>query len=337
MKQNCLSTVLLAMCVAATVVAQPRTSYFEFTTNDFWLNLHHYLYVLGRAHSNAPDATQPAVATAPDDERRGLSLLTEEERQSWASAVDSYARGISQKTSFFQPPLATMTISLAKTGDVPAFPVATWNAADREVLERAAPLYRKAWWTRHRAMNEQYVAELQRTIDRDGPAIAAFLSRVYGMEWPNRPYPTHVVAYAIWQGAFSYTGRLLILSSNSNVQNDRWYPLETAFHESMHQWDDRVAPLLRAAATAHGVAVPPDLSHALVFFTVGDAVKRVHPDHIAVVDAFDIWRNPLSGSRVPSRRLQPPIQQIWKPYLDGRGSRDEAIDELVAAAAAATP
>jgi hypothetical protein len=35
--------------------------------------------------------------------------------------------------------------------------------------------------------------------------------------------------------------------------------------------------------------------------------------------------------------LQPPIQQIWKPYLDGRGSRDEAIDALVAAAAAATP
>ncbi|HET9833583.1 MAG TPA: hypothetical protein VFP91_17805, partial [Vicinamibacterales bacterium] len=142
------STALLLAWLATPAFAQTRTSYFEFTTNDFWLNLHHYLYVLGRAHNNAPDATQPAVATAPDDEKRGLSLLTEEERQSWASVVDSYARGVSQNTSFFQRPLATMTISLAKTGDVPAFPVATWNAADREVLERAATLYRKAWWTR---------------------------------------------------------------------------------------------------------------------------------------------------------------------------------------------
>jgi hypothetical protein len=34
------------------------SSLFAFTTNDFWLNLHHYLYVLGRAHSRVPDAMQ---------------------------------------------------------------------------------------------------------------------------------------------------------------------------------------------------------------------------------------------------------------------------------------
>jgi hypothetical protein len=337
MKRIWLSTALFVMCAAAAVVAQPRTSYFAFTTDDFWLNLHHYLYVLGRAHNNASDAKEPAVASAPDDEKQGLSLLSEEERQSWAVAVDSYARGVSQNTSFFQPPLATMTISLAKTGDVPDFPVTTWKQADRETLERAAPAYRKAWWPRHRAMNERYVAELQRSIDRDGPAIVAYLGRVYGLEWPSRPYPTHVVAYSIWQGAFSYTGRLLILSSNPNEQNDRFYPLELAFHEAMHQWDDKVSAMLRAQATARGVAVPVDLSHTLVFATTGEAVRRIHPEHVPVIDARDIWSKPLSGSRLPAKRLQPAIQEVWKPYLAGRGSRDEALNAIVAATAAATP
>ena len=50
-----------------------------------------------------------------------------------------------------------------------------------------------------------------------------------------------------------------------------------------------------------------------------------------------IWTLPLSGARSAAQRLQPAIQQIWKPYLDGRGSRDETLTALVAAAAAATP
>ena len=29
----------------------------------------------------------------------------------------------------------------------------------------------------------------------------------------------------------------MVLSSNNNSFNDRWYPLERVFHEAMHQWD----------------------------------------------------------------------------------------------------
>ena len=249
---------VMLMVAAANPFAQPRPAYFEFTTNDFWLNLHHYLYVLGRAHNGASDAMQPAVATAPDDEKQGLALLTDEERQIWVRAVDSYSRGLSQQSSFFQTPLAPMTIGLAKTGDVPSFPVLTWNAANRETLERAAPVYRKAWWPRHRAMNERYLAELrQRSIDRDGPAIVAFLSGVYRIGVAETALSeTSVVAYSMWGGAFFYTGRLMIVSSNPNEQNDRLYPLEMVFHEGMHEWDDKVAALLRAQATTRSVTIP---------------------------------------------------------------------------------
>ena len=82
-------------------------------------------------------------------------------------------------------------------------------------------------------MNEQYLARLEQQIERDGPAIVQTLTRIYELPWPERPYPTHVVVYANWQGAFSFTGRLMVLSSNDNSLNDRWCPLESVFHEAM--------------------------------------------------------------------------------------------------------
>ena len=183
-------------------------------------------------------------------------------------------------------------------------------------------------------MNDQYVARLQQQIERDGPAIVEALTRIYQLPWPEHAYPTHVVAYANWQGAFSFTGRLMVLSSNNNSLNDRWYPLEGVFHEAMRQWDDRVLQALQAQATRQGVTVAQDLSHVLIFFTVGNVVQRLHPDHEPMIDAVNLWRGTLSGARVPVERLRSALQETWKPYIDGRrGTRDDAFAAMVAAAA----
>ena len=95
--------------------------------------------------------------------------------------------------------------------------------------------------------------------------------------------------------------------------------------------------MLRAQATARGVTVPLDLSHVLIFFSAGEAVRLLHPEHVPMVDSLNIWQLPLSGARTAAQRLRPAILEIWKPYLGGRGSRDETLAALVAAAAAATP
>ena len=65
--------VAAAVGTATAQVAPPRpTPLFQFTADDFWLNLHHYLYVLGRAHNGA-DSGQPAVASAPGWAEEDLS------------------------------------------------------------------------------------------------------------------------------------------------------------------------------------------------------------------------------------------------------------------------
>ena len=324
---------LIAVVVQTATAQTPANAWFAIHTDDFWLNLHHYLYVLSRAHNHTPDAAQPAVTGALDDEQQGLATLTDEERAAWSAAVTTYQNGLGRQTSFFQPPLASITLNLANVGDVVALPTAPLDAATRAALESASVLYRKHWWTRHRAMNGAYVARLQQQIERDGHAIAAFLSMVYGLDWPERPYPTHVVAYANWQGAFSYTGILLVLSSNNNTTNDRFYPLEIAFHEGMHQWDDRIQRILEEQARTLGLKVPVDLSHVLVFVTVGEAVKRLHPEHIPFIDAINLWQGTLSGSSAPATRLRPAIEQYWKPHMQGNGTREEAFRAILGAAA----
>jgi hypothetical protein len=105
--------VLVFTCWMAEPASQAQSaSLFAFTTNDFWLNLHHYLYALGRAHSRMPDATQPAVASAGDDERQGLLLLTEEERSIWDGAVTAYANGLRASISFPGPSIRIRRTSL---------------------------------------------------------------------------------------------------------------------------------------------------------------------------------------------------------------------------------
>jgi hypothetical protein len=126
----------------------------------------------------------------------------------------------------------------------------------------------------------------------------------------------------------------MVLSSNANAVNEGWYPLESVVHEAMHQWDGKVDEALRAQADRQGLGVARDLSHALVFFTVGDIIRQRHPEHVPLMDAANVWRGTLSGATVPVGRLRPALQETWKAYIDGHGSRDVAFAAMVKAAAA---
>ena len=126
---------------------------FRFESNELWLNLHHYLYVLGRAQAKASDASRAAVADAPADEARGLGRLTEAERGVWREAVAAYANGLSRKDLVFDDPLPAITAALADADDARSLAGAGIDAAIAATLERAAPIYRKAWWPAHQAAN----------------------------------------------------------------------------------------------------------------------------------------------------------------------------------------
>jgi hypothetical protein len=154
--------------------------------------------------------------------------------------------------------------------------------------------------------------------------VLDFITAKYGMKWPANGYPVHVSAYATWAGAYSTAGGLLVVASNPGAGTRGLDGLETVFHEAMHQWDDQMRALLeRLAAGKH---VSRNLSHTLIFYTAGYAVHRVAPEHIPYADAHGVWERGWM-------RLQAALDKTWKPYLDGHGTRDEALAAAIDAAA----
>ena len=315
--------------VAPAVQTQAATApIFRITTDEFWLNLHHFLYVLGRAEAKTNDSTRDAVVGAPREAEQGLNVLTVEERRVWAESVTAYAKGLSLKDAVREAPMPDVTAAVAIAGDAPTLAGAEIDPATRDVLERAAPIYRKAWWLAHHAANVRWRDSIDTLVASRGQTILGFITKVYGMQWPADGYAVHTSSYSSFGGAYSSVRGVLVISSLAD-STQRLNGLETIFHEGMHQWDNQVYRALGAQAEVINAQVPPDIPHALIWVTASEAVRRVEPSHVPLVDSLGIWKLYSSGAPGPMIRLKAPLDEAWRPYLDGRGTRDEALRLLL--------
>lgn len=319
--------IVLSLCAAAP--AQRRlpdkdkspNPIFVFHTDEFWLNLHHFLYVLGRAQNKTTDSSREAVIKAPADQDKGLATLNPTERNVWNDAVSAYAKELSKKDLIFDAPLPGITKALAEAREASSLAGAGVDAATASILERAAPIYRKAWWLTHQSANKKWLAAIQPLVDKHGPAVLTLITQKYQFSWPEAGYAVHISAYANWAGAYSTDGYLLVLSSLDEALNGE-YGLETVFHEGMHQWDDQIFEALRTQARAQNKLIPRGLTHAMIFFTAGEAIRKVIPEHVPYAEKFGVWQRGMM-------QFKQPLEQTWKTYLDGRGTRDEALAELI--------
>jgi hypothetical protein len=309
---------VVALTLSAQSAAPPI---FTFTADEFWLNLHHFLYVLGRAQMKDSNNSRPAVAGAPQESDRGLETLSAAERQVWAEAIAFYFHGPGRKDLVFDDPLPRTSLALASAGDSATLADRSIDAAWGQMLERAAPVYRKAWWPAHRAANVARQKELQELAGRHGPKVLAFITRAYEMPWPAEGRPVHLSGYANWAGAYSTQGNLLVVSSRDRALAGL-AGLETVFHEGMHQWDTDTNGLIYGEVRRLGKRLPPNLAHAMIFFTAGEAVRRVSPAHVPYADANGVWERGF-------QLFKTPLEEVWKPYLEGTGTRDQAIAALV--------
>src|SRR5215471_4954344 len=297
---------------AAAAQPNPSGPIFVFHTDEFWLNLHHFLYVLGRAQIHTRDSSRAAVAGAPADAEKGLATLTEADQKIWREAVAAYAGGLSKKDLIFDNPLPAITNSLAAAGDAGSLAGTKVDSSVAANLEPAAPIYRRRWWRQHAEANRAWQTAIEGLVARHGPAVVAFITNAYKLAWPPTGFPVHVSAYANWAGAYSTAGNLLVVSSLTE-ETQGLYGLETVFHEGMHQWDDQIDAALAREAQKQNRALPSSLSHALIFFTAGEAVRHVVAAHVPYAEKFGVWNRGMNT-------LKDVLSAVWKPYLDGRGS-----------------
>jgi hypothetical protein len=75
------------LLIAVLLALQTTAPIFRFETDGFWLNLHHFLYVLGRVEAKMPDITREAVAGAAADAAAAFDGLNPAERDAWRESV----------------------------------------------------------------------------------------------------------------------------------------------------------------------------------------------------------------------------------------------------------
>jgi hypothetical protein len=306
----------MLVALALTVV-QAQSPIFRFETDGFWLNLHHFLYVLGRVEAKMPDVTREAVAGAPADEAQGLKALSEAERQAWRQAVTAYATGLSKLETVFDRPLYDVTNAVRRASperDAASLQIDVTVAA---ALDRAAPIYRKAWWPRHRDANRKWLELMQDPLKKYGPQLLAYVTRVYQEPWMAGGFPINLSAWSNWAGAYSTYDSLLVIAT-LNTGNQGLHGFEIMFHEAMHQWDEEIDARLSRIARANKLEFNDLLSHAMIFYTTGEAMKTVVPAHVPYAEIAGIWKGRMGA-------FKPALDAHWKPYLDGKGTLDDAL------------
>ena len=311
MRVVCAMIGVLAVMIADAPRPEARSSpaLFEFRS-AFWVNLHHYLQALGRERWPLPAALPPAATAA--------------ERDVWEAAVSSYRRRYGG-LSLLDAELVTLKTQLIAAPSAESLRGSAVRPEDATLLEAVAPAYRRLVWLRHDAANVRFAAAVQPLLARFGDEVASRLARSLDSGWPSHPVRADLVS-AIDAGAAAYTTNhpTHITIEVSDRRNSGLAALERLFREASYGWGRVLRSELDDAAAALKLEVPRDLPDAVMAYNAGEIMRRV-----------------LVGAGIPGYRMSmeaentfPGFRQAlgthWAAYLDGRGSRQEALRRILA-------
>jgi hypothetical protein len=338
--KTCCLVFYLAFCLGVNSVsclAQPRSpkdetqSLFDFHSG-FWINLHHFLYL--EALSEKPQkGPHPAIVNKADAET--LNSLSEEERVTWNAAVSYYASAVIQRDLLFDQNMGVIKNQLEDAEASTDLASADVPAALKAALLKAAPIYRKYWWTRHDAQNRKWIAQLQPLVGKYGEGLKNSLTRIYEAPWPGHPVRVDAAVYAGQFGAYTTDEPTRPTISTADPANQGNAALEIVFHETSHGMMDKVMDAMREAERKVDVSNQPKafrtgtLWHAVLFYTAGELVAEQIPSYIPYADKNGLW---VRAWPDPDRSL---IEQDWKPHMTGAVGLQAALTKLVDDLAAA--
>lgn len=304
----------------ASVATTPRFAFYS----DFDTNLNDALNAAGVARkAGKPDlfhsgAEAPCFGGLPPSARAG-----------WDRAVDYYAEIISPADwSARQQYLVRV--------DLAGFDEELTDAGARQFVEiarsfrgAATPAYKACRWAAQDEKNRLWIEELKPRLATEEQKIALRLEELYGKRWSGLPLRVDVVETVDWSGANTIFrnpvgGHLLISNSYQGPA-----ALEIVFHEASHLLMDRKDPVQQAldnAASAVDFRLPDELWHVVLFYTTGEAVRRIldnggKPGYTPIL--YGIFDRGVWG------RYRNPLESAWRPYVHGERPLSEAAARLI--------
>jgi hypothetical protein len=189
------------------------------------------------------------------------------------------------------------------------------------------PIYRKQWWPEHDRANRAWIAAVQPLLERHGSALSRALAGAYDTAWPGTPIPVDLCVTAGPNGAYTTGPPTHVTLSSSERGMQGLASLEMLFHEASHSPVSDLFLRVRRSATEQNVSIPPQLWHAVLFYTAGELTARELKAHGITYQPFagDGLHTNLCGAGCRQR-----IEEHWTPRLDGKRSVADSLSALVA-------
>jgi hypothetical protein len=297
---------------------------FEFHSG-FWINLHHFLY-------------SQVLPLQPGSRPSHLPAMSGSEQKIWDGAISFYREHIGKLDFVDDDQMRRIDSYLAKmenastvSGEVIGDDVST-------ALTSAAPVYKRYWWPQHDAANRFWIRMVQPLVTSLAELMRAQLTKVYEREWPSKLIRVDVSVYANWGGAYTNVevdGQVHTIMSSIDPGYQGFAALEMLFHEASHGIVDgetgKLGKAIQAQAKAHGIPLPDQLWHALIFYTAGEFARR-DLDHVGVhdyqtyADKQGVWKRGWQNYRSV-------LAVFWQAHLDGNLSLNDAISQIMSALA----
>ena len=281
---------------------------FAFHSNP-WINLHHILWSKGEG------------APLPAD-------MPASERAAWIAGIDFYAP-YSKRNLLFDEELIVVKEALRFAEGKANLEETSIDAGLKATLQRLMPIYLKHWWPAHDRANREWITAVRPLLDRHGAAIHETLARAYDVTTPDNPVWVDVSVRAHPNGAYETgpTGVTHVVITSVSAGYSGYAALEMLFHERSHAWGSVLAEAIFAAAKKQGVTVPPQLPHAVLFYTAGELTSRELKRHGVDYRHFAegrIYTNMCGAD------CQGKIARHWGPHLEGKRSIADSLSDLVA-------
>lgn len=302
------------------------TPHFAFYS-DFDANLNDAMIAAGLARKKG----KAELFHGSTEEAVCFDKLTAPVKAAWESALSYYAEIVSP-ADWTDPRQHLIRVQIA------GFDEELKDPADRQYVDlvtsfraAAAPAYAACRWSAQNEKNRRWIQALKPRLAKDEERIAARLEELYRKKWDGLPIPVDVVATVSWSGANSILrypagGHLLISTDYEGPA-----ALEVVFHEASHllmDGKDPVRAALEQAAAEAGVRLPGDLWHVVLFYTTGEAVRKILADggeqdyKPMLYGIFD------RGAWVEYRK---PLETAWQPYLEGKRPLEKSCAALIQA------
>lgn len=317
-------------CSVAKEIPLPATyttEYFSFQ-NDYWINLHHFLYQKAKG-SQLKKLEEDGNAFMAIGEEAVYESLNSEELKKLDDALLYYKNNLI--TQDLRRELGRLRVWLQALDHDGMVTDTTFSQAYTDIMNSASEVYRTKFWPIHRAHNERTLSKHLALIIQFEAGVIAKMERLSQYQWPTEEkVRVDVTTYANWAGAYTPTRpNLNIIISTIDELNTTSAFIETIFHEGSHLLFRMNDSPFREAIYQHSeemeLEFPRNLWHASLFYLCGratqDQLKTKGVDHQLVMDELNVFTSYNT----------PEFRAALEKYYQGEQGMEATIRSLLTA------